>query len=198
VARSEPLAFRHCLRDKHGRPVPYINIWSGEMPEETWRITHDTALNMPGIAVPVAKRGIGEPDFTRQAPDRQRECMLRQWCQICTTPRAEWLVVSNSVGTRTITYKGAHRLVLTEPWMCKPCADFAIATCPALIRRRHDDDLMLCRPIRFQFGFSQGWIEGPLEAQSQREMPAMWGELHVSEALDEKGRPFTLHLKESA
>jgi hypothetical protein len=78
--------------------------------------------------------------------------------------------------------------------MCKPCADFAIETCPALIRRRRDDDLILCRPTNFRFGYSSGWIEGPLEQRSQRELPAMWAELHVTQAVDEKGRPFNLKL----
>jgi hypothetical protein len=195
VAKSEPLSFRHCLRDSQGRAVPYVNIWSGELPEETWRMTYDTGLKMLGIAMPVAKRGVGEPDFTRQAPDRQRECMIRRRCQICHVgTQCEWLVVSNSVGSRTIMYEGKKTLVLTEPWMCKPCADYAISTCPALIRRRRDDDLILCKPIRYRLGYSQGWVEGPLQERSQREMPAMWAEVHVTEAVDEKGRLFTLKL----
>jgi len=59
------------------------------------------------------------------------------------------------------------------------------------------DDLILCRPTRYRFGYSRGWVEGPLEERSQKEMPAMWAEIHVTAAVDEKGKPFTLHLKES-
>jgi hypothetical protein len=103
-------------------------------------------------------------------------------------------VVSNSVSTKTIMFQGKPTLVLTEPWLCGPCATYAVNTCPALIRRHRDKDLRLCKPTKFMFGYSQGWMEGPLEERSQKEMPAMWGELHVTEALDEKGRPFTLKL----
>jgi hypothetical protein len=175
--------------------VPFVNIWSGEMPEETWRLAHDVDLNMLGIAVPVGKRGVGEPDFTRQAPDRQRRCTVRQRCQICTGP-GEWIVVSNSMSTKRIRYEGREVMVITEPWLCRPCADYALAICPSLIRRRRGDDLLLCRPTRFQIGFSSGWMEGPHEAVSQRELPAMWGELHVSEAVDTKGKRCMFTLSE--
>lgn len=194
MGRSEPMSFRNCLRDEKDRPVPYINIWAGEMPEETWQMIYDPYINKVGIAVPSDKRGVGDPDFTRQAPDRQRSCMVGHRCQICFTKDAPWLVVSDSVGSRTIMFEMQPKLVFTEPWMCKDCALFAIETCPALIRRLADDDLMLCRPTEYGWGYSSGWMEGPLQERSQKEMPAMWAELHVRSAVDEKGRPFALKL----
>jgi hypothetical protein len=191
--RAEPLSLRHCLRDRYNRPVPYINIWSGEMPEDTWRLATDPSLGMPGIFVPAGCRGLGEPDFTRQAPDRQRECMIGELCQICTAPAA-WIVVSNSMSTKTIVYQGKKRLVITEPWICASCAKYAIEVCPGLIRRRRDDDLALVRPIEYELGYSQGWMEGPLQAKSQRELPAMWGELHIEAAVAPDGKRVTFKL----
>lgn len=191
---SEPVSFRNCIRDEKGRPVPYVNIWSGELPEETWRLQFDRTLNMNGICVPLGKRGHGTPDFTRQAPDRQRSCMFRHLCQICLGFNADHVVLSNSVGSKTIMYEGKQTLVLTEPWMCRPCARYAIENCPALIRRRADEDLHLIRPTTYRMGYSQGWMEGPLQERTQREMPAMWAELHVTEALDEYGERLSLRL----
>jgi hypothetical protein len=183
-----PATMRDCLLDAYGRPVPYVNIWSGEMPEDRWIITYDVGVGRPGIAVPRGCRGVGVPDFTRAAPDRQRECMTRKRCQICRRSGAEWVVLSDKVSTRTIEIAGKATLTFTEPWLCKPCADFAVRGCPELLRRTRDEDLMLVRPVDFTLGWSSGWMEGPLEEETKASHAAMWGEMYLHTARDERGR----------
>jgi hypothetical protein len=159
------------------------------MSEETWILTYDVGIGKLGIAVPRGRRGVGEPDFTRAAPDRHRECMVRKRCQICRRP-GTWVALSSHT-LRTIEVDGKKMMTLHEPWLCHPCGSFAIRTCPSLIRRRREDDLILCRPTDYQIGWSSGWMEGPLEEESKAKMPAMWGELHLHEARDEHGRRVT-------
>ena len=120
-----PSTMRECLIDGRGLPVPYVNVWSGEMPEETWILVFDSAVGKQGIAVPRGLRGVGVPDFTRAAPDRHRECILRRRCQICRRP-GRWIVLSEEASTATVEFEGKKILVVTEPWLCEPCATFAL------------------------------------------------------------------------
>jgi hypothetical protein len=190
MKKAEPLTFRNLLRDRHDRPVPYVNIWSAEADESTWRLMPDVATNRPGLAVPPFLRGEGDPDFKRQAPNRQRACMFRQLCQICTG-RGDWILVS-SISTKFVFSEDEQHLVMTEPWLCRPCADYALSTCPGLLGHQRKESMELVRPTSWRYGYSTGWVEGRLEEATKRVPCVMWGELYVDKCVDVNGLPVVL------
>jgi hypothetical protein len=59
-------------------------------------------------------------------------------------------------------------------------AVLAVSRCPALIRRRRDENLHTVRvtsPRDVELVVSRGWVDGPLEVETRRVMPAMWVKL---------------------
>lgn len=74
--------------------------------------------------------------------------------------------------------------MVTEPWLDRRCAEFALNVCPALIRRTREERLTLV-PItskrQVQLVVSTGWVEGPLEAESRQVQPAMWAKLALTD-----------------
>jgi len=135
----------HLRTDRFGRPVPIVNRWGkGEDPS---RVAIQFDRHVGRNAIFYFDAGEPEPDFTMQNMQRQRRCMVLGECQICGRPvpwRRRHLVLS-SVSTRLMTSPGPARgtLTVTEPWLDRRCAEFAIEKCPALIRRGRDEDLDL-------------------------------------------------------
>lgn len=162
-------------RDRRGLPVPYINLW-GEQTEDNTRIAFDLHVDRDAMFIDDAEDG---PNFLKQSPQRQRECMTMGLCQVCGRP-VPWsrrnLVVSG-ISVDFVTVQGRQRAVLTEPWLDDRCAEIATKWCPGLIRRQHRDDLTVV-PVRSQreaqLVISSGWIEGPLEAETKATPVAMW------------------------
>lgn len=162
-----------------GLSVPYINrLGTGEQPED-WSIRYDR--NLGAVAAFMADQD-GAPDFTRQCIQRQRECVLLGLCQVCRRA-LDWpdrrLVVS-SVSVETVEVAGRWVPVVTEPWLCPECAEFATAVCPALIRRGRNEDLRVVNvygPDGFRIVISRGWIEGRYEAATKAEPVAMWAKI---------------------
>jgi hypothetical protein len=173
-----------------GLPVPYINRWGTVEPESGWTIRYDR--NVREIAVYLADQPGGPPDFTRQCVQRQRECVLLGLCQVCKRA-LDWpdrrLVVS-SVSVRTVEVEGHQVPVVTEPWLCPDCAEFATATCPALIRRGRDEDLHMvevAKPEDCRLVLSRGWIEGRYEASTRANPVAMWAKILLLNVFVETG-----------
>jgi hypothetical protein len=175
-------------RDRLGRPVPYINIWSSEKPEAAdWRMTYDPLVD--GVAVSTAGApGQGEPDFFHQHPKRQRRCAVMMLCQVCATPleygTALLPIGALSAETVTIQDYGATATVFNEPWICEPCADFASKICPGLIRRRRADEVEFIRPTDSLIIVSRAWIESALgnrrlERISKQVQPVLWAKIAV-------------------
>lgn len=160
-----------------GLPVPYINWWGTVERTEDWYIRHDRVLGE--VAAFRADQPDAPPDFTRQCIQRQRECVLLGLCQVCKR-QLDWpdrnLVVS-SVSVEQIDVGGRQVPVVYEPWLCPDCASFATLVCPALIRRRRDEDLHVVpvtSPGHCQIVRSHGWIEGRYEASTKAAPVAMW------------------------
>jgi hypothetical protein len=89
------------------------------------------------------------------------------------------LVVS-SVSVQTVEVAGQQVPVVTEPWLCPDCAEFATATCPALIRRDRGEDLHVVEvtaPADCRVVLSHGWIEGRYEAATKANPVAMWAKI---------------------
>lgn len=132
----------HLRRDPRGLPIPWINRWGGETVAATV-VRHDPHVGRPGVFH--TDHG-AEPDFTRQNIGRQREAMMRGLCQVCGRP-CPWsrrnLVVSGAT-CETVRIEELGNTACTavsEPWLDDRCAAIATLLCPALIRRRHDEDL---------------------------------------------------------
>jgi hypothetical protein len=183
-----PKWLQHVRRDRRGICVPWINRWvapgaGGEMVPERVRIRHDRWVGGPGLFE--VERPGDVPDFTRQDMGRQRESTIEGRCQVCARPvpwSRRFLVVAD-IATQVVDIDGVgEALVLTEPWLDRVCAPFAIEHCPALIRRHRDEHLsLLAVTSQDQVGLtvSRGWVEGPLEAESKRVQPAMWAKVIV-------------------
>jgi hypothetical protein len=172
-----PAWLRHLRTDRRGLPVPWVNLWG---PEETSRleIRYDRYAGRPGVFIDDTRQPI--PDFTRQHMGRQREAMAGGRCQVCGRLLHRWpryLVISDmSVQMVEVPGRGQVPLV-TEPWLCRRCADFAVETCPALIRRSRTEQLRVLTvpaPTSVRMVVTTGWIDGPLEAESCRVQPALW------------------------
>jgi hypothetical protein len=167
----------HLRTDGRGRPVPYINRWGGEDVTRL-AIRWDPNVRLPAVFLEDADQPA--PDFLAQAFGRQRECMTQGRCQVCGRPvpwRHRRLVVAAATVEQVAVAGVGTRWVITEPWLHERCADFAVRVCPALIRRRRDEQLLVVTvtsPRDVSLAVSRGWVEGPLEAESQRVMPAMW------------------------
>lgn len=166
----------HLLKDRRGLPVPYINAWGDESPERM-RIDFDRRVGMR--AAFYDDHG-DVPDFTRQAVQRQRECMVDGLCQVCARPvpwsRRFLVVAAMSVDMVQVDGVGLVAAV-SEPWLDERCALIATRWCPDLIRRRRGERLQLIRVRsagQVQLTTGTGWIEGPLEEETKRDPVAMY------------------------
>lgn len=169
----------HLRRDRRGLPVPYINLWG---PETTDRLAIRHDENVRGPAVFLDDDDETVPDFTRQNMQRQRECVTQGLCQVCRrfVPWSRRVLVIAALSCEQIVLEGRRTTVVTEPWLCRRCAEFAVTVCPALIRRRRDEDLRIIEvpgPRQFRIVISRGWIDGPLEEQSRQDPPAIWAKI---------------------
>lgn len=167
----------HLRCDRRGLPVPFVNRWGKQEKTELLSIRWDRTVDM--AAVFYDDNGETEPDFNHQNMQRQRQCMAEGLCQVCgrPVPFSRRTLVLSGISTEQIQLGGRGALVVTEPWLCRRCAMFATTYCPALIRRRHDEDLQIISVTtrrQFELTVSRGWVDGPLEAESRRVQPAMW------------------------
>lgn len=163
-----------------GLPAPYVNRRATGETEQDWYLRYDP--NVAAIAAHMADQADAPIDFTHQCIQRQRECVVSGMCQVCARPVAwpDRRLVLSSVSIETVDVDGHPVPVVTEPWLCPDCADFALHTCPALIRRRRDEDLHLvavtgpgdCRVV-----LSSGWIEGRHEEATKANPVVMWAKI---------------------
>jgi hypothetical protein len=163
-----------------GLPAPYVNRRGTSETEDDWYLRYDR--NAGAIAAHMADQDGAPIDFTHQCIQRQRECVVRGLCQVCARPIAwpDRRLALSSVSVETIDLQGRTVPVVTEPWLCPDCADFAVHTCPALIRRGHDEDLHLVAmtgPADCQIVLSSGWIEGRYEAATKASPVVMWAKI---------------------
>ena len=135
-----------------GVVVPYITSWSSEQPARRKVIVRP----LSGIGfldeVPAdrdehgvlwrrvsSSPGVGLPEFGSIHSPRQREAMRDLLCQVCGGPADQnaegtlWLLQDH----RTDWPGWPHRMGVTEPPVCLPCAQAARRHCPALRREGH-------------------------------------------------------------
>lgn len=163
-----------------GLPAPYINRRGAGETERDWYLRYDR--NVGTIAAHMADQDGAPIDFTHQCIQRQRECVIRGLCQVCARPVAwpDRRLVLSSVSVESVEVEGRVVPVVTEPWLCPDCGDFALSTCPALIRRGRDEDLRLVtvtKPEDCRIVLSSGWIEGPYEAATKTNPVVMWAKV---------------------
>jgi hypothetical protein len=135
----------HLRRDPRGFPIPWINRWGPETAACT-RVAYDPHVGRRAVF----HNDHGEvPDFTRQSMQRQRQAMVLGLCQVCARP-TPWsrrnLVVADSTA-EMIEVDGRQVGAVSEPWLDDRCAAIATLLCPALIRRRHEDNFRVL-PVR--------------------------------------------------
>lgn len=177
-----PARLAHLRTDRRGIPVPYVNLWGPES-EDRLSIGYDRSCG--GLAVFQDDDDQTEPDFTRQNIGRQRRCMVLGLCQVCARPvpwSRRFLVVSSiSMETVKVPLQG-ELAVITEPWLDEFCAEFTLAKCPALIRRKTADDLVLVSirsKLEAKLVVSTGTIDGPLAEISRQVQPYMWAKIYL-------------------
>jgi hypothetical protein len=159
---------KHLRRDRRGLPVPYVNLW-GQQTLGTTRVAYDRWVGRDAVFVD----DVGDvPNFVKQSPQRQRECMVNGLCQVCARP-VPWSrrnLVLAGVSVDFVRVGNQRRAVVFEPWLDDRCLHIALAWCPALIRRRRDEKLEP-HPIRsrrdVELVLSEGWVEGDLAAATQ-------------------------------
>jgi hypothetical protein len=82
-----------------------------------------------------SRPGQGRPDFGRVHPQRQRDAMSRLLCQVCAGPADQtsdgvlWLLILDYHDGWT---NWPEDMAVSEPPVCRPCADRAVRQCPAL------------------------------------------------------------------
>lgn len=168
----------HLRRDRRGLPVPYVNRWGLEDTDRLY-LAYCPYAGQQGVFLNDANET--EPDFTHQNMGRQRECMAAGLCQVCARPvpwsRRNLVVAPNSVEWARVEGVAGEVPLVFEPWLDDRCAEIATRWCPALIRRRREEELYVV-PVRSQrevrLVASTGWVEGHLQAQTQRSHAAMW------------------------
>ena len=169
-----------------GLPVPYVAMWSSE-DEASFVVLPDPLYEGREALFP-GSGGIGQGDAVLGNMNcaRQRETLALGQCQVCRRRVAGgrgYVVLSKTTSRDVMMEDGTTAHVITEPWLCWRCLDFAADTCPGLIRRRRDDDLTILRPTRWALGVSSGWVEGALEEHTKAHPCLMWGELHILESV---------------
>jgi hypothetical protein len=98
--------------------------------------------------------------------------------------RSDWARFASPtrVPCETIDFAGKPRVAIFEPWLDERCAEIAISWCPALIRRTREEQLTV-HPIKsrkeVRLLASNGWVEGPLEAETKANPVVMWCKLIV-------------------
>lgn len=167
----------HLRRDRRELPVPYVNAWGPEK-EELLFIQHDIHVNHR--AVFREEEPHAEPDFTRQDMGRQRRCIALGLCQVCGEDTGWPKLAIVGVDQRKAIMGDAVWLMIGEPFLCPPCAEFALTACPALIRRRLASEVSLVivdGQHQFTRDLSTGYVDGPLEAETRADPVAMWGSI---------------------
>ena len=127
--------------------TPYITAWSEELDEPvtiverpTQRVGYldETMYDRDRHGVlwlrSLVRQGVGEPQFARVHPLRQRRAMRLLLCNVCGRPadRSDegvlWLLRDN----RDDWPEWPERMIVNEPPVCVPCARRASRMCPAM------------------------------------------------------------------
>lgn len=182
-----------------GLVVPHVNCWGAETDEHGWTLEFDPRVD--GMAWFTAEPGPDpEPNLARQNLQRQRQCAADGLCQVCARLLAQgprWLLVANA--TAQLGGLGPHdvladgKLLVSEPWICRRCLPYVLATCPRMSRLAATEDLAVLKVHRWKLLVSHGYHEdhGPdvLGAMWVKIQPTAAEVLEPGEALQALGAP---------
>lgn len=169
-----------------GRPVPWTQAWHNPKGENNDRLTIgycDAAKGMGAFLLDDPETDL-VADFTRVAPQRQRQSMVYGLCQVCARP-LDWGIRALPVSKSTIEEIDLHAqkvIVVHEPWLCPDCAYFAGKWCPHLLGRRAQMDLVfvpVSGPDVCQLVMSNGWVEGPYERATKDNPVALHAKVYL-------------------
>jgi hypothetical protein len=136
-----------------GGVVPYISTWSSEQLRTRSKVIVQPLTGIGYLDETPDDRdehgilwrrmpsspGMGRPEFGNVHTARQRQAMQHLLCQVCSGPADQtaegtlWLLKDH----RGDWPGWPHRMGVTEPPVCLPCALTASRTCPALGREGH-------------------------------------------------------------
>jgi len=112
-------------------PVPYTVLWTGEQ-------SHMHVATCPHIRRPalcdIEDRGNGKPIFGKPHVTRQRETIVKDWCDVCARPLKGRTKVSLSHARETISGGNGMCVMQVEPLVHKDCAIICVEHCPSLKR----------------------------------------------------------------
>lgn len=143
-------------RTRSGIPITYTVAWSSE---RTAVLRDDPDLagmcGRPTLAIFASgAQGEGEPKLGIVDTARARRATVKGLCQVCGghlpgRPSPPWRTEPRWCGWftkgQTITV-GVRRLpLIIDGWTCKPCLDYSLRVCPALVARRDAGTLVLLR-----------------------------------------------------
>ena len=131
-------------RTAKGLPVPYVALWSGEMP---YAVRPSAEFGGALALVESGRLHAGSPLLGQMNVLRQREVILRGRCQVCRALLARgprWLVslFEGTVGD------ALQAPVVREPWACPSCLGYALRVCPGLVGPARHADLFVLRVRR--------------------------------------------------
>lgn len=157
--------------------MPFVNAWG----PENARVAEDRLAG--GLAW--FRDDVGDvPDFTAMNPQRQRRCMVEGLCSVCGkfVPWSRRNLVLAALSVRQIMVAGRRMPVVKEPWLCDRCCAIAVSWCPALIRRRRDEQLHVV-PVRAAREVtpvvSVGALRLPGYEWTEQDPVRMWVDLQV-------------------
>lgn len=180
MTRRIPTHLEH-LDTWRGLPVPTINLRDhGDEPTpDRWHLVDHPYR--PGVkAFAVDDVPGAPPNFKAKALQRQRAAVEEGRCQVCWLyldwPDRRLAVHGGDLERPQVDDRRA--LVVTEPWLCPNCAEFARDTCPALIRANTKDQLFILEgltPRTTRLVESRGWCDsfGP------DVLAAMWSKIEL-------------------
>lgn len=143
-------------RTRSGIPITYTVAWSSER-DTVLRDDPDlrSIYGRPTLAIFAGgAQGEGTPKLDVVSTARARRAALKGLCQICARhlpgrPSPPWSTEPRWCGWftkgQTITIAGRQVPLIVDGWTCKPCLEYALRVCPALVARRAAGTLALLR-----------------------------------------------------
>lgn len=124
--------------DRRGLPVPWIAAWSSEH----WAVARFDPLVSRQALFTAGRHGRGTPCFDVMNEPRQREAVMRGWCQVCRARLARDRrtgIITGYLPASTLAEGVAHTddgtPVTAEPLLCGLCATYVVDHCCVLAKR---------------------------------------------------------------
>lgn len=135
----------------HGMVVPWVAAWTSE---RRYKLKPDARISRtvrtPHLAVfTYGRPEVGEPELGLMHIPRQRDCVLEKLCQVCGRG-IEGNPIAFTWNNQLGFLEGDMRMLCLEPWVCRPCAEYAMRICPAVSSADRHHYLEVYEVIRAQ------------------------------------------------